>query len=167
MSPAKPNNVSFSGAAASQLLADETNGRILELLVADGRLTFSEIARRVHLSTPAVISRVRRLEDAGVIRGYRADVDPEALGLPITIFVFLTSTRAMEQRLQRDLEELPEVTACHLVSGDISFILRASVESVEHMTEFLERLGRYGEVVTGVVLESLEVADLPRRRSAT
>lgn len=167
MSPAKPNNVSFSGAAASQLLADETNGRILELLVADGRLTFSEIARRVHLSTPAVISRVRRLEDAGVIRGYRADVDPEALGLPITIFVFLTSTRAMEQRLQRDLKELPEVTACHLVSGDISFILRASVESVEHMTEFLERLGRYGEVVTGVVLESLEVAGLPRRRSAT
>jgi Lrp/AsnC family leucine-responsive transcriptional regulator len=167
MSPAKPNNVSFSGGAASQLLADETNGRILELLVADGRLTFSEIARRVHLSTPAVISRVRRLEHAGVIRGYRADVDPEALGLPITIFVFLTSTRAMEQRLQRDLEELPEVTACHLVSGDISFILRASVESVEHMTEFLERLGRYGEVVTSVVLESLEVADLPRRRSAT
>ena len=167
MSPAKSNNVSVFGAAASHLLADETNARILQLLVAEGRLTFSEIARRVHLSTPAAISRVRRLERADVIRGYRADVDPGALGLPITIFVFLTSTRAMERRLQDGLEDLPEVAECHLVSGDISFILRASVESVDHMTEFLERLGRYGEVVTSVVLESLEVGALPRRRSST
>jgi Lrp/AsnC family leucine-responsive transcriptional regulator len=167
MSPVEPDNLSVFGATASDLLADQTNARILELLVADGRLTFSEIARRVHLSTPAVISRVRRMEDAGVIRGYSADVDPEALGLPITIFVFLTSTRALEQQLQRDLGELPEVSGCYLVSGDISFILRASVESVEHMTELLERLGRYGEVVTSVVLESLEVAELPRRRSAS
>jgi Lrp/AsnC family leucine-responsive transcriptional regulator len=154
-------------ATASDLLADATNRRILELLADDGRLTFSELARRVHLSTPALIARVRRLEDDRVIRGYSANVDTAALGLPMTVFVFLTATRAMEQRLQRDLSELSEVTACDLVSGDISFILRASVESVEHMTELLERLGRYGEVVTSVVLESFDVPALPRRASTT
>jgi Lrp/AsnC family leucine-responsive transcriptional regulator len=161
----KQNNVRSLDAHASRLLEDETNRRIVELLAADGRLTFSELARRVHLSTPAVISRVRRLEDNGVIRGYGATIDTAALGLPMTIIVFLTSTRAMEQRLQSALVEFSEVTACDLVSGDISFVLRASVESVEHMSELLERLGRYGEVVTSVVLESFDVSGLPRRAS--
>jgi Lrp/AsnC family transcriptional regulator, leucine-responsive regulatory protein len=152
-------------ASASDLVADQTNRRILELLAGDGRVTFSELARRLHLSTPALIARVRRLEQAGVIRGYGADVAADALGLPIAIYVFLTATRAMEQRFRRDLAEFPEVTGCDLVSGDISFVLRAAVESVEHMTELVERLGRYGEVVTSVVLESFDVPALPRRIS--
>jgi Lrp/AsnC family transcriptional regulator, leucine-responsive regulatory protein len=157
------NNVRSSPPPSSSPLVDETNRRILELLAGEGRLTYAELARRVHLSTPALIARVRRLEDAGVIRGYRADVDSAPLGLPITIFVFLTSTKAMERQLRSDLSGLSEVTACYLVSGDISFVLRAAVGSVEHMTEFLDRLGRYGEVVTSVVLDSYDVLALPRR----
>lgn len=101
MEPQKQNNVRTLEPAASRLLTDATNRRILELLAADGRLSFTELARQVHLSTPALIARVRRLEHAGVIRGYGANLDLEALGLPITIFVFLTSTRTMEQQLRR------------------------------------------------------------------
>jgi Lrp/AsnC family leucine-responsive transcriptional regulator len=139
------------------------NGLIVRQLASDGRLSFSELARRVHLSTPALIARVRKLESARVIRGYHADIDTGALGLPVSIYVLLICTRSGERRLREDLARFPEITGCHLMSGDVSFIIAASLESVEHVREFLERLGTYGETRSLTVLESLELPDLPSR----
>lgn len=147
--------------SVSDAVEDDTSVEILRHLAADGRITFSELARRVHLSTPATIARVRKLEAARVIRGYRADVDPEALGLPMEIYVLMVCTRSGERRLREDLSRFPEITDCRLLLGDISFIIRASLASVEHSRDFLERLGTYGETRSEAVLESLPLPCLP------
>jgi Lrp/AsnC family transcriptional regulator, leucine-responsive regulatory protein len=151
------------GDSVSAAVEDETSSEILRHLAGDGRLTFSQLARRVHLSTPATIARVRKLEAAKVIRGYRADINPEALGLPIEIYVLMVCTRSGERRLREDLPRFPEITDCRLLLGDMSFIIRASLASVEHSRDFLERLGTYGETRSGTVLESLELPSLPAR----
>jgi len=143
--------------------ADETTRQIVRLLAADGRISFSELARQVNLSVPALIARVRKLEAAGVIRGYHADVDPAALGLPIMMYALITCTRSGERRLRKDLGRFPEIVDCHLILGDVSFVIRAAVASVEHAHEFLERLGVYGETRSLTVLDALPLPDLPAR----
>jgi Lrp/AsnC family leucine-responsive transcriptional regulator len=147
----------------SRIAEDETTAQIVRHLAADGRISYSELARRVNLSTPALIARVRKLEAAGVIRGYHADVDPAALGLPIAMYALITCTRSGERRLRQDLDRFPEITDCHLMSGDVSFVIRAALASMEHVHEFLERLGVYGETRSLTVLDSLPLPDLPAR----
>lgn len=142
---------------------DETTRQIVRRLAADGRVSFSELARQVNLSTPALIARVRKLEAAGVIRGYHADVDHGALGLPVAMYALITCTRSGERRLRQDLGRFPEITDCQLILGDVSFVIRASLASVEHAHEFLERLGVYGETRSLTVLDSLPLPDLPAR----
>ncbi len=165
MSEPAPKNLRSGAARPSESENDATNRRLIELLAEDGRLSFSELARRVHLSTPSVIARVRRLEEKGTIRGYHAHVDPAALGLPISICVLLKCTRAGERLLRNAaLTRFPELTECHLVTGDLSFVLRASLASVEHVHEFLERVGEYGESGSVTVLESLALPQLPAVR---
>ena len=141
---------------------DSTDWRILDLLQKNGRMTYSDIAVQVHLSTPAVIKRVRRLEDAGIIRGYRAEVDAARLNLPVSAFIRLTCSRADEQQFQADLPTFPEITECHLMSAAISFVIRAQLSSVAHLHDLLARLGHYGETDSAIVLESLQTHVLYR-----
>ena len=135
---------------------DTTDWRILQLLQTDGRMSYSDMAVQVHLSTPAVSKRVQRLEDAGIIRGYRAEVDAARLDLPISAFIRMTCSRADEQRFQEDLPGFPEIAECHLMSAAISFVIRAQLSSVAHLHDLLARLGRYGETDSAIVLESLQ-----------
>lgn len=135
---------------------DQTDWEILELLQNNGRISYKDITEQVHLTAPAVIKRVRRLEDTGIIRGYRADVDvAHLLDLPISVFIQMTCNRANETQFQTDLPSFPEITECHLMSSTISYVIRAHVSSVVHLTDLLERLGSYGETDSAIVLESL------------
>ena len=118
---------------------EETDRRIVSLLCADGRMSFTDLAKETGLSVSAVHSRVRRLEERGVLRGYRADVDAEAVGLSLTAFVSLTpiDPSAPDEAPER-LAHLAEIEACHSVAGDESYILKIRVASPSALESLLQ-----------------------------
>jgi Lrp/AsnC family transcriptional regulator, leucine-responsive regulatory protein len=133
---------------------DDTDWRILRELQADGRLSFNELGRRVSLSPPAVAERVRRLEEAGIIAGYQARVDPARAGLPLTAFVQMRCR--LDQCLLKTSKasDYPEVVEVHKLSGDHCSMLKVRAASMEHFEGLLERLGKHGEMRTSVVLST-------------
>ena len=143
-----------NGRATDDGLLDATNVRLLEELQADARLALAELGRRVSLSSPAVAERLRRLEDEGVITGYRAEVDPRALGY--TLGVFIRSRPAPRQlaavaQLARDT---PEVVECHRVTGDDCYVMTAWVRDVTHLEEVIDVFAQYGQTTTAIMQSS-------------
>jgi Lrp/AsnC family leucine-responsive transcriptional regulator len=135
---------------------DRISWKIIEELQQDGRLSWAELGRRVGLTTPAVAERVYRLEKLGVIRGFHAEISLERLGLPILIFVRLSIAGAEStvRAFQLQVTKWMEVLECHRVTGSDSFILKARVVSVEHLEQFLDKLGHFGTTSTSTVLSS-------------
>lgn len=133
---------------------DDIDRKVLKELQEDGRVSYAELGRRVGLTTPAVIERVRKLEDAGVITGYRADVDTSKVGLPITAFVRMSITGVDYSHIIEVAEQSEEVLECHRGTGGDSFIMKVAVSSVEHLQEMIDRLTPYGITTTTIVLSS-------------
>ena len=135
-------------------LLDATGVAIVAALQEEARLTYHALGRRVGLSPPAVAERVRRLEEAGIITGYRATVDRAKLGWPITVFVQIVTAVEQGPRFATAVRAMPEVLECHRVTGGDSFILKACVASTGHLERFLDQLTPYGTSTTAVVLSS-------------
>ena len=135
-------------------ILDETGWAILRELQRDARITFSELGRRVAMTPPAVADRVRRLEEAGIIRGYRVELDTEALGLPVLAFMRITTTGALCAALGEEIEGFPEVLECHRVTGEEAYLAKVAVRSVAHLQDLIDRLMPYGETITSIVLSS-------------
>ena len=136
------------------VVIDEIDRKILKELQQDARLSYAELGRRVGLTTPAVIERVRKLEDSGVIAGYRADIDTAKVGLPITAFVRMSITGVDYSHIIEVAEQSNEVLECHRGTGGDSFIMKVAVSSVEHLQELIDRLVPYGITTTTIVLSS-------------
>lgn len=134
---------------------DAIDWALLGALQEDARLSFKELARRVGLSPSAVTERVRRLEEAGVITGYRAVVDATRLGWAVRAVVRLVMTEQGHARFAPAVRALPEVAACHRVTGGDSFILEVRATSTAHLERLIDRLSAYGQPVTALVLSSL------------
>jgi Lrp/AsnC family leucine-responsive transcriptional regulator len=145
---------------------DNTDWGIVEALQQDARLTWAELGRRVNLSPPAVAERVRRLEEQGVIKGYRAEVDLARLGLPMQAVIRIVTSNAAEcNNLGGRLKEVPEVLECYRVTGSDSYVVRVALRSMEHLEELLERVApTYGDTITAMVL-STPVASKPVGRN--
>ena len=148
-----------NGRLAEGGLLDATNLRLLEELQAEARLSLAELGRRVSLSSPAVAERLRRLEAEGVITGYRAEVDPRALGY--TLGVLIRSRPAPRQlaavaQLARDT---PEVVECHRVTGDDCYVMTAWVRDVTHLEQIIDAFASYGQTTTSI----LQSSPVPRR----
>ncbi len=139
---------------------DQTAWRLLRELQADARLSFSELARRVGMSTPAVAERVRRLEDSGAIVGYRATVDRGRLGRPLGAFLRLTTQATSYQRVIALCGSLDAVVECHHITGEDCFLIRLAVTSVAELEDVIARFRRFGTAHTSVVLSS-PVTDKP------
>jgi Lrp/AsnC family leucine-responsive transcriptional regulator len=133
---------------------DATDWQILAELQAEGRLSFNQLGKRVNLSPPAVAERVRRLEESGVISGYRAKVDPARAGQPLSAFVQMrcTTGRCLLKTTRSD--DFPEVLEIHKLSGSSCAMLRVRVASMRHLEGLFERLGEHGEMNTHVVLST-------------
>ena len=133
---------------------DETNRRLLVELQQDARLSLAELGRRIGLSAPAVAERLGRLEAAGVIRGYRAELDPRALGLTLSAVLRIRPA----PRMLRDVAELargtPEVVECHRMTGDDCYLMKLHVRDVEHLEEVIDRFAAYGQTTTSVLQSS-------------
>jgi Lrp/AsnC family leucine-responsive transcriptional regulator len=128
--------------------------RLLKLLQENARLPFRQIGEMVGLTAPAVAERIHRLEDNGILTGFRAEIDLAKVGLPIMAFVHLMSTNAQSTRLRKEVSTLPEVIECHCVTGTESYILKVVVTSVPHLEHLLLNLKLYGEMRTSLVLSS-------------
>ena len=134
---------------------DTVDSAILAELQADARLPFAELGRRVSLSTPAVIERVRKLEDSGAIRGYHAQVDPVAVGLPLRAFIKVTIAGDKLERFAAVARRVPEVRECHRVTGAESFIVQVAVRDVAHLEQVIDSLAPYVATQTSIVLASI------------
>ncbi len=133
---------------------DSTSWKILRELQRDARLSFNELGRRVNLSPPATAERVRRLEESGVITGYRARVDPAKVGLPLLALIHLRCVPGKCLLKTSSAEDFPEVLEMHKLSGSHCSVLKVAVASLQHLEAFNERLGRHGELVVSIVTSS-------------
>lgn len=119
---------------------DEIDRRLLAELQKEGRVTNVELAHRVGLTAPPCLRRVRALEDEGIIRGYHADLNPAHLGFAITVFA-MVSLKSQAETALREFEEhmaqLPEVRECHMLNGEIDFILKIVSRDLQSFQEFL------------------------------
>ncbi len=130
---------------------DDTDWRLLEALQTDGRASYADLGRLVGLSPSAVTERVRRLEEARVITGYAAQVDAEALGLPLTALVRLRYPHGNHRPFRDLLATTPEIGEAHHVTGDDCFVLTVRARSMRHLEEVTGRIGGLGGVTTSVV----------------
>jgi Lrp/AsnC family leucine-responsive transcriptional regulator len=135
-------------------LLDAMNRRIVQELQDDPRVSMSELARRVHLSPPAVTERVDRLREAGVIAGWRLEVDPLAVGLPITAYARAKPGPGQLARLSALAQEVVEVTECHRITGEDCFLIKLHVRSMAHLADVLDRFSVLGQLTTSIVVST-------------
>lgn len=145
---------------------DDVDWHLLELLQEDGRLSFSELGRRVSLSGSAVTERVRRLEERGVITGYTASIDTSKLGLPIEALVRARVRSLDTPRFRTAVLPLPQVVSADHVTGEECWILRVLCRDTAELEGLVEKVQRYGETTTSLVLSSpLRSRPVPRPHS--
>jgi Lrp/AsnC family leucine-responsive transcriptional regulator len=132
-------------------LLDRVNLRLLAELQADPRLPMTELGRRVGMSSPAVTERVRRLEDAGIIRGYRLDIDPAALGLPLTAYIRVRPNPGQLPRVADLARSIPEVAECHRITGEDCFIVKIHLPAMDQLDRILDRFLLLGTTTTSIV----------------
>ena len=133
---------------------DATDWRILDALQDDGRMSFADLARAVAMSPSAVAERVRRLEESGVITGYRATISPERVGLSIMAFVRLRYPTGNYRPFHALLDSTPEIIEAHHVTGEDCFVLKVVARSMRHLEEVAGRISGLGAVTTSVVYSS-------------
>jgi len=130
---------------------DQTDRALIGELQKDARLSLAELGRRVGLSAPSVADRMRRREDSGVILGYRAEVDPRALGYELSAVLRVRPDARQLPKLAGIATDTPEVTECQRVTGDDCYVMKLHVRDVEHLEEVLDRFTPFGRTTTSIV----------------
>jgi len=133
---------------------DDVNRRLLDALVADPRASTAELARQVGMSAPAVRERLGRLEEAGVIRGYRVDIDPAAIGLPIAAWVRIRPGPGQLARITELAARTPEVSECHRISGEDCFLLKVHIPAIEALEGILDGFLLHGQTTSSFVVST-------------
>jgi Lrp/AsnC family transcriptional regulator, leucine-responsive regulatory protein len=132
-------------------MLDDTDQRILSVLLDDARISLKDLAGRIGLSSPSTSERLRRLEERGVIRAFTVDIDPKAVGYPLQAMVRIRPLPGKLQIVQALLQEIPEVAECDKVTGEDCFIARLYMRSIEQLDEILDRIADKAETNTAVV----------------
>lgn len=135
-------------------LLDETGWKLLTLLQQNARTSYSKLGEEVGLSTPAVIERIRKMEEAGIIKGYRVELDESKLGFGMTAFIRLESHADHYQQILEMVEKAPEVRQCFYITGRASFILKVVISSVAHLEDFIQTLTPFGNTATSIVMSA-------------
>lgn len=135
-------------------LLDEINTRLLAELHGNPRIAMSELARRVGMSAPAVTERVQRLERLGVITGFRMDVDPAALGMPVTALVRIRPGPGQLPKIVEAARSTPQVVECFRITGEDCFLMKIHGPSLAELEELLDRFLLFGQTTTSVVVST-------------
>jgi Lrp/AsnC family transcriptional regulator, leucine-responsive regulatory protein len=138
----------------SDLLLDQRNVELLRLLQADPRMNLSALARRVGMSAPAVRERIARLEEAGVIRGYRLQIDPRALGFPITAMVRIRPMPGKLPKIVELAQAMRQISECHRITGEDCFIMKLHLRSLDELDPVLDRFLAFGQTTTSLMQSS-------------
>ncbi|MEV0195972.1 Lrp/AsnC family transcriptional regulator [Nonomuraea sp. NPDC050691] len=138
---------------------DALDLRILAELQVDARVSFAELGRRVALSAPAVADRVQRLEETGVIIGYRAEVDPRSVGFPVTVMVRIRPAVRELHRISKIAQEVPQIVECYRMTGDDCFYFTMHLRAVDELEPILDLFTPYGQTTTSLI----HTAPVPRR----
>lgn len=138
----------------SKKLLDDVGWKILHELQENARLSLAELGRRVGLSTPAVLERVRRMEEEHIILGYHADLDRAKIGMLITAFIRISVQGEALKKAIAAAERLDEVLECHRVTGTDSFVMKVGVSSIEHLQALFDHFSPYVATTTSIVLSS-------------
>jgi len=140
--------------SVSKLLLDDRNRKLLAALTKNPRSTIATLARRVGLSAPAVRERLLRLEESGVIKGWRVELDPAALGYPIAILVRVRPMPGQLPKIVRLAQSLPQVTECHRITGEDCFLMRLHLRALDELDGLLDKFLAYGQTTTSIVQSS-------------
>ncbi len=146
-------------ALQSERSLDSTDWKILRYLQQDARLSYNELGRRIGLSAPATAERVRRLEEAGIITSYSAQIDPTKVGMPLLALIHMRCDQGSCLLRTSTLEEFPEVLELHKLSGSHCAVLKVALSSMRHLEAFNHRLSVHGALVVHLVTSSV----LPHR----
>jgi Lrp/AsnC family leucine-responsive transcriptional regulator len=138
----------------SKFLLDSRNQKLLAALLKNPRASITELARKVGLSAPATRERMLRLEEAGVIKGWRVELDPKALGFPIAVLVRVRPMPGQLPKIAKLAQSLPQVTECHRITGEDCFLMRAHLRALEELDGLLDKFLAYGQTTTSIVQSS-------------
>jgi Lrp/AsnC family leucine-responsive transcriptional regulator len=160
--PKKHKKDRLSALQSGSPLLDAINVRLLRELQRDPRLPMAALARRIRMSAPAVTERVRRLEEAGVIAGYRMDIAPKALGLPVAAYVRIRPAPGQLEKIADLAQRTPDVVECYRITGEDCFLLKVYVSGVDQLEAVLDRFLALGQTTTSIVQSSpVPVRPLP------
>lgn len=141
---------------------DAVDRKLLDALIENARTSNAELARLVGLSAPSVAERIKRLEEAGVVQGYSATINPGALGLPIAAWLRIRPIPGELKRVAQILRDLPEIVECDRITGEDCFIARAHVRSVADLETLIDELISYAMTNTSIIQSSPVKRRLPR-----
>lgn len=149
-----PSNPLPNGARGEEPILDGTNRKLLAELQENARLTQAELARRVGLSSPAVSERLQRLELQGVIRGYRAEIDPAAVGFGLSVVIRVRPAPRQLHKVAELARSSPEIVECLRITGEDCYLIRAHVRDVGHLEALIDELAPYGQTTTSIIQSS-------------
>jgi Lrp/AsnC family leucine-responsive transcriptional regulator len=138
----------------SELVLDARNVKLLRLLRDDPRLGIAELARAIGMSPPAVRERLQRLEETGVIRGYRMEIDPRALGYTVAVIVRVRPMPGQLPKIAELAQQTPQVVECHRITGEDCFLMKLHLEDLDALEPVLDRFLAYGQTTTSIVQSS-------------
>ena len=142
------------GPNSEDSVLDAIDLRLIGELQADARLSLAELGRRVGLSAPAVTERLQRLRDAGVILGYRTEVDPRALGYALSVVLRVRPAPRQLAKVAEVARKSSEVVECHRITGEDCFFMKLRVRDVEHLEEVIDRFLPFGQTTTSIIQSS-------------
>ncbi len=140
---------------------DETDAKILRALFDDARTSIAELARVVGLSSPSVSERIRRLEEAGVIEGYSARIDPKAIGLPLAVWLRIRPVPGQLRKVAEILRGIAEIVVCDRITGEDCYLARAHIRSVEELEKLIDKVASYAMTNTSIIQSSPVKRRLP------
>ncbi|MDQ6597157.1 MULTISPECIES: Lrp/AsnC family transcriptional regulator [Bacillus] len=134
---------------------DPLDIRLLELLQMDGRITLSELSKKLSLSRPSITERLKRLQEREIIEGFSARVCPKAVGRDVIVFIQVSEMKILSYSdFENLLRDDPDIIECHRLTGSVSYLLKAAVTGMDHLSNLIDRLTPYGNVNTSIVLSS-------------
>lgn len=133
---------------------DQLDWKIIVALQEDARVSMAALGRKIGLSPPATAERVRRLEERKIIRGYRAEIGLDRLGLEVEAIVRIKATGQGLDKATHALCAFPEVLECHRATGGDCFVLRVAVSDIKELQRLLDRMASFGDLTTSVILST-------------
>jgi len=134
---------------------DKINGQILELLQENARISLKELSEKVRLSSPTVADRIQKLESAGIINGYGAQLNMDALGYSLGVYITIKIRFGQIQKFEEFIQTVPEIYECHKLTGHDCMLMRGYVKNPKHLENLNARLTTFGELTTSLILKSI------------